>query len=207
LAATVPDTEKLKTDPDFRLVAELGFEEMVPFVFSQIRDRGLMSWLYFISTGAMLVYVILQVIWGKQVIWQLVGGVFAGSFLVIPFHELIHALAYRLLGAKKIIFGADLKQFIFYVTADRYPVSGASIVFLAMLPFILINLCAFIVAYAVFPEHLIFFGVFLLSHNIMCIGDFAISNYVVRSSGKVYSFDVPEEKKSYYYEKRRQQES
>lgn len=205
----VPDADKMRSDSGFRMVYELGFDEMIPFVFSQIRKKGIMSWLYFASVAGLMVFVAFQVIEalsgnvlsGRQVIWQSIAGIFSGSFLVIPVHELIHGMAYRMLGARKIIFGADLQQFIFYVTADRYPVSGKSIVFLAMLPFVLINLATFLVVFMLFPSHTVFAGVLLLSHNIMCIGDFAISNYVVRSPRALYSFDIPEEKKSYFYEK------
>ena len=37
-----------------------------------------------------------------------------GAFLLIPIHELIHALAYKLVGAKTISFGSDIKNFVFF---------------------------------------------------------------------------------------------
>jgi hypothetical protein len=204
-----PSAESLVNDPEYRLVRELGFDEMIPFVLENIRKKGIMSFLYFASCTVLILWMILQILYvlsgdllaGKQVLFQIIIGTLAGSFLVIPVHELIHGLAYRILGARKIIFGSDLKQFIFFVTADRYPVSGLRIIFLALLPFAVINAVTIFIVVAYFPEKIIFGGFFLLSHNIMCIGDFAISNYVRLSEKSLYSFDVPEEKKSYFYER------
>jgi len=209
MAKRTPSIESLRNNPGYRFVRELGFEEMIPFVLEHIRKRGLMSFIYFATCMGLFIWMIFQIflmlsgnlLTGKQVLFQVIAGVLAGSFLVIPVHELIHGLAYRILGAKKIIFGADLKQFIFYVTADKYPVSGHRIIFLALLPFAVINAVTILALLTYFPDKMIFGGFFLLSHNIMCIGDFAISNYVRLSGNRIYSFDVPEEKKSYFFER------
>ncbi len=157
----------------------------------------------------MLGLIILQLILGlldhsltwRVFLFQFLAGVVAGSILVIPLHEIIHGLAYKFLGAKKIIFGADLQQFIFFVTADRHPVSGVQIYFLALLPFVLINLILVVLTLSVFPGLLLFSSFFLLSHNLMCIGDFAISNYVHRTKSRLYSYDEPKNKMSYFYER------
>jgi hypothetical protein len=110
-------------------------------------------------------------------------------------------MAYRILGARKIRFGADMQQLIFYVTADRYPVSGNELFFLALLPFVAINLMSVLIFILVFPQWILFGSFLLLSHNIMCIGDFAIVNYVYHIPGKVYTFDRMDERKSYFFVK------
>ena len=137
----------------------------------------------------------------KRLFFQAGTGILAGSILVIPFHELLHGLAYRILGARKIIFGADLYQLIFYVTARSYTVSGMQIHLLTLAPFIIINLLTAITTALFFQNGLLFSAFFLLSHNIMCIGDFAISGYVNRTEGRVYTYDEPERKLSYFYQK------
>jgi hypothetical protein len=205
-----PGVEELQSGGKYRLVLELDFQDMIPFVLNHIRQRGLMSIIYLVANLVMLAFIPALIIAGRSglsgppVTWsvifrQLVSGIFAGSILIIPLHELIHGLAYKILGSGKIIFGADLQQFIFFVTADRYPVSGIQTCFLALLPFVLINLVFWLITLWLFPGLLLFSCCLLLSHNIMCIGDFAIANYVLRSGNKVYSFDIPEQKKSYFY--------
>ncbi len=204
-----PDVETLKNDPSFRQVMELNFDDMIPFVLEHIKRRSFVSILYWginIAFLSFILYVIISGLIWKQLTWpviirQSLTGIFAGSILVIPVHELLHGIAYRILGARQIRFGADMQQFIFFVTADRYPVSGKELYFLALAPFIVINLVTVAVTLIWFPGGILFSAFFLLSHNIMCIGDFAIVNSVQqRSAGRIYTFDEVENKKSYFFE-------
>ena len=175
----------------------------------QIRKKTFFPVLYFTVNLGMLIFILILSAKGladQKLTWKILfiragTGILAGSFLVIPFHELLHGLAYRILGARKIIFGADLSQLIFYVTANRYPVSGMQIHLLTLTPFIFINLLTAIATALFFQDGLLFSAFFLLSHNIMCIGDFAISGYVSRIKGRVYTYDEPEGKLSYFYRK------
>ena len=203
-----PDIETHQSDPAYLLVYKLGFQDMVPFVLQQIKRKGLYSWLYATANLAILVFILVYSIttlldhnlgW-KSLLIQLALGAFAGSILVIPVHELIHGLAYRILGAKKIIFGADLTQFIFFVTAKHYVVSGKEVHLLTLAPFVIINMLTICLTLWLFPQWTLFSGVFLLSHNIMCIGDFAISNFVSKAKGRIYNYDEPENKMSYFFE-------
>jgi len=207
-SSRVPDVEKLQQDPGYRQILELDFNDMIPFVLSSIRKRSIISYLYvFLNLGLfvfIILYILLELI-GSHLTWTMIvkqslSGLFAGSILVIPLHELLHGLAYRILGARKIRFGADLQQLIFFVTADRYPVSGNELYFLAMIPFFVINVATITISAIWFPQVILFPAFFLLCHNIMCIGDFALANYVFRAQKKVFTYDETEKKKSYFYE-------
>ena len=204
-----PDVEKIQRDPGYRQILELDFNNMIPFVLSNIRRRGIISYLYAGFNLGMIILIILYFITGPalhQYPWtvilkQTVFGFLAGSILIIPVHELLHGLVYKVLGARKIIFGADMKQFIFYVTADRYPVSGGELYLLAFTPFVVINAATIVITLVWFPQVFLFSAFVLLAHNVMCIGDFAIANYVHQHAPrKIYNFDEPEEMKSYFYE-------
>jgi hypothetical protein len=200
--------ETLQSDPAYHLIYKLGFQDMVPFVMQQIKRKGLFSWLYATVNLTILAFIIIYAIvtlfdhslgW-KSLLIQFALGAFSGSILVIPVHELLHGLAYRILGAKKIIFGADLSQFIFFVTAKQYVVSGREIHLLTLAPFVIINLFTIGMTLWILPHWIFFSGVFLLSHNIMCIGDFATSNFVSKAKGRIYNYDEPEYKLSYFFE-------
>ena len=121
---------------------------------------------------------------------------------MIPPHELLHGLAYRLLGARKIKFGMDLQQFIFYVTADRFPISKKELAVLAMTPFVLINLGLIALTATWISQFTIFSASLLLCHNIMCIGDFAIISYAFSQKGELFTYDDIEKKKSYFFERK-----
>jgi len=204
-----PDVNTLKNDPGFRQVMVLDFDDMIPFVLDHIKRKSFFSMLYFVLNIALLVFIFYDIISGllnQQLTWSLIikqslTGIFSGSILVIPVHELLHGIAYRIIGAREIRFGADLQQFIFFVTADRYPVSGRELYFLAMTPFVIINLATIAVTILWFPQGVLFSAFFLLSHNIMCIGDFAMVNCVLqRAPHRVFTFDEIENRKSYFYE-------
>jgi hypothetical protein len=204
-----PDVDALKNDPSYRQVLALDYDDMIPFVLENIRKRSFFSILYAFLNIAFLIFIINDIIFGlvhRQLTWSLiisqsVTGIFAGSILVIPVHELLHGITYRILGARKIRFGADLQQFIFFVTADRYPVTGKELYCLALAPFVVINIITAAITLLWFPHAILFSAFFLLSHNIMCIGDFAIVNFVLQHAPhRVYTFDEIENKKSYFYE-------
>ena len=202
-----PDAETLQQDPAYRIVLELDFDQIIPFVLTNIRKRGLIPLFYISINAAFLFFIILYAIWNirlgslsaGKIFWQIAAGVLAGSILVIPPHELLHGLAYRLLGARKIKFGMDLQQFIFYVTADRFPISKKELAILAMTPFVLINLGLIALTVTWVSQFTLFSASLLLCHNIMCIGDFALISYAFSQKGELYTYDDTEIKKSYFF--------
>lgn len=204
-----PDSDSLQQDPGYRKILELDFSDMIPFVFSNIRRPGIISLFYIALNTASLLFIILFALWSLQkgqittgkVLGQFFAGIVAGSILVIPPHEILHGVAYRLLGARKIRFGMDLQQFIFYVTVDRFPISRRELVFLALTPFVVINVAAITVTALWAGQFTIFTAALLLSHNMMCIGDFAMINYSFSRKGDIYTYDDISLKKSYFFEK------
>lgn len=206
-AVHVLDVERLQHDPGYQLIQELDFNDMIPFVLTSIRKRGFISTLYVVLNLGFLIGALLIILIGlvnSQLTWtmiikQTLLGVFFGSILIIPIHELLHGMAYRILGARNIKYGADLQQLIFYVTADRHPVSGIQLHFLALTPIVVINFFLAALVLIWFPNIILFSTLFLLSHNVMCIGDFAMVNYVRHQNRKVFNFDDTEKKKSYFY--------
>lgn len=203
----LPDVDQMGNEELYTQILELDFDDMIPFVLSNIKKKGLMSYLFLVVNVIGLFSMGTFSIWGLYTGWiswsgyviQLFLGVLAGSILVIPFHELFHGLAYKMLGAKNIKFGANLQQFFFFVSADRFLVNRKELYFLALLPFGALNLSLLFLAIFVLPQYFILFGFLLLSHNLMCIGDFAITNYVMNQKEEVFTYDEPEHKKSYFY--------
>ncbi len=200
--------EELRDEPRYRQVLELDFSEMIPFVLEQIRRRSPVSFSFLVLNLVLLAGIIgyivqilsaEQLTLGKVIVWSLYGMA-AGSLAVVPVHEGIHGLAYKLLGAGRVHFGADLQQMIFFVTSDRYPVSGKELSFLALAPFVMINLATVGIVLWLSPEIFLFPAFFLFTHNLMCIGDFAVVNYVYLHPRRVYSFDEVEQKRSYFFE-------
>lgn len=203
----LPDAETLHNDPAYTKIHELEFSEMIPFVLANIRKRGMIPLLYLGINLIFLFLIILYIVGGIRtevlkawsIVGQLLGGSLAGSILVILPHELLHGLAYRILGARKIQFGVDLQQFIFYVTAHRFTISKGQLAFLAMTPFVLINLLLIAITLIWARDYILFSATLLFFHNIMCIGDFAILNYACKHNGELFTYDDTLNKKSYFF--------
>ncbi len=205
--SSVPDVEQMQNEELYTKILELNFDDMIPFVLLNIKKKGLMSGLFIAINVIGLFSIGILSIWGIYTGWipwsrfitQMILGILAGSIIVIPFHELLHGLAYKILGAKKIKFGANLQQFFFFVSADRFPVNRKELCFLALLPFGVLNLALLMGALFWLTPYSILFGFLLLSHNLMCIGDFAITNYALNEKEEVFTYDEPEIKKSFFY--------
>lgn len=204
------DPDKISEDQNYRLLKKLEYDDIVPFVMENIRLRNNATRFYFFINILFLVIIFVLSIRGFQALsftWgtyfkYLFGGILAGSFLVVPFHEGFHGLAYKIKGAPKIHFGADMKQMLFYVAADKYVVGRKKFYFVALAPFVMINLIGIIFLFFVPIYWHIFIYTFLLMHNIMCIGDFAMVSFFMHHDDKdLYTFDDHKERVSYIYEK------
>lgn len=193
---------------NYRLIEVIEFGSVIPFVLNSIKRKGIASIFYFIINGLSLVLLLILVIntgvSGRLTFWKILqytlAGIVSGTILIIPVHEFFHFLAYVLMGARKIRFGADPEQLIFYVTADRFPINRLELTILAMAPFIAINILTFFFLFQHYPSWTIAGGFMLLSHNIMCIGDFAILNFALKKEHRtMVTFDVINKRKSYFF--------
>jgi hypothetical protein len=204
-----PDVHTLQNDALYRKILELDFSEMTPFVLNNIGGKERMAVLFMGLNLATAVFILVYILWGLtgdqldggRVFWQILGGIFSGTILIIAPHELLHGLAYRILGARHIRFGVDFQQFIFFVTADRFPITRNELKFLALAPFVVINAATIAVTAIWFTEWTLLSATLLLSHNIMCIGDFALTSFANKQRGELYTYDEIENKKSYFYQK------
>jgi hypothetical protein len=131
-----------------------------------------------------------------------VGIVFTFSFLIL-LHELIHALAYRLVGVRNLSFGYNLRKFMFYVEADRQVINHDQFKKVALAPAVVIG--ALSVAGMIFfynqPPFYFFLTIFSF-HSLFCSGDFGLLCFFEnRDYQEVLTFDVKDEGRMYFYGK------
>ena len=191
----------------YKLLKTLRYSEILDFIFENISFKNASSFFYFFYNIVTIIiltgFCILFYQSGFNNFFRyLLGGITAGSILVIPVHELIHGITYKLLGAPKINFGADFKQMLFYVAADKFVLNRNGFYLVAISPFFVINIFTIILLLN-FSIPLIISGLsFLLLHNIMCIGDFALVSYFKRFRDKdLFTYDDHKEMTSYIFEK------
>ena len=111
--------------------------------------------------------------------------------LVVP-HELIHGLAFRLLGARRVVYGAEWRQLVFHASAPGFPVGARGMTFVALAPFAVVTpgLVALAAQGDVWWAWLAIGA--LLMHTQGCLGDFAMVNYFARRVSRredLFTFD------------------
>lgn len=134
--------------------------------------------------------------------WLLGGLVFTFSVLIIV-HELIHAMAYRAVGARELSFGMNIRKFIFYVQANKQVLNFKQFQIVALAPVTIVAALS-IIAMAVLYQHpaFYFFIPIFAFHSIFCSGDFGLLCFFQnRPKMDIVTFDVKNEAKTYFYAK------
>ena len=204
-----PSIHDLQNDPSYSLLLVLHHDEILPFVSKHINTKTAALRFYFgfllaISLG-MLGWAVLDVKNELITIWALLKFFFLGAvpvfFILIPLHEAIHGVAYKIAGAPKISFGANWRMFYFYAVADKFIANRKAFIFVALLPFIIINLSALVsLAFVPVIWKWLLIGV-LFIHTTACAGDFAMLGFYeeYRHADDLLTYDDVKERRSYFY--------
>jgi len=137
-------------------------------------------------------------------VWLGIGLVFTFTFL-IALHELIHAVAYKFVGARHLSFGIVWRKFLFYVQADREVLNYKQFKTVAMAPAVIVGILS-VLGMAIFynqPAFYFFLPIFSF-HSFFCSGDFGLLCFFEnRPEMEVFTFDIKEEGKAYFYGKKK----
>jgi hypothetical protein len=121
--------------------------------------------------------------------------------IVLPLHEGIHALFFRLIGAKEVGFGYSLKSVMVYAYAHRFVMTLKENALVAIMPFAIITpLLLWMVV--IFPEWATFWLFTLLFHTFGSLGDFIMVRYYLRRRHQqFFTYDDIIQKRSYFFTK------
>lgn len=132
-------------------------------------------------------------------LWQFLAALLANFTIIMVLHEALHGLAYKLQGAKKVYFGAELKKLTVYAASDEEIFDGRAFNFVAWLPFAIIS-PLLILGALLAPDYLLFFGTAFAVHSFMCQGDFGLILYMKQyPPGQFLTYDSRSKKESYFY--------
>ncbi len=131
--------------------------------------------------------------------WQLGLGVLIFFVLLLPLHELIHAVFFKSLGAPKVGFGYSVKGLMVYAYAQRFVMQLRENALVAAMPFLLIT--SLLSGLLVFVPQLQFLWLLLLIfHTLGCIGDFILIKHAWANRRKgMVTYDDLEEKRTYFF--------
>ena len=207
-----PSIDELHNSDVYKLVAEPSHLKIKEFLLEQIQERPRLIRIYLIYQFAMiclgLLFFGLSVIRAIKVgefeylFYSLAALVFAFSLLIV-LHELIHGLAFKLVGVSKVTYGAILKQFIFYAEADRHVLNRRQFRIVALAPLVVVKVVS-LAGIIVFFHHPAawFFVVQMSLHSLFCAGDVGILSLFYKYDEEVYTYDLRSEKKSFFFVKR-----
>jgi hypothetical protein len=204
-----PTIEELRNPEKYELIAKLNHSQIKEFVINQLMENGKIIKIY-------MIYQILMIMIGMffftrsivlafqsspiQLYYSLAALVFSFSVLVIV-HELLHGIALKLTGAKRVTFGGYLKKFIFYAEADQFVINRRQFAFIALTPLIVVKLVTLTGIFLFFSHPYFYFLIFVMSaHSLFCAGDIGLLSVFYKIKNiEIFTFDVKAEKTSYFY--------
>lgn len=203
-----PDHNDLHNAEKFALIESFKHTEMKEFLSGKKDSPKYTTyWVYvtvlmllFTLFSGVLTWSVLKLVdgYGKWFV-QIGYGVLFAFTVLIPVHEIFHAIAYRLTGAKNIYFGMVWKKFVFYAASDKDVVNGRQYCFIAILPFIMIttlSIAAILIDLTLLP----FFCTIVFFNTLFSGGDFLLINLIsAYKFNEVYTYDDRLNGSSYIY--------
>lgn len=203
---STPGIEELEDGSVYDKVLTLNYGEIAPFVISNLTRFSLPMAMVWICASLSL---LLSAWFWPGLIYpsddpQVIRGLFTGlvfiPLLLIPVHEGLHLIPFRLAGARDIRLGVDLRQGIFYVTAHRFVAGRRLFTLVGLTPFLTIT-SGIIIAMAFCPSWWKWvLAISLMVHTTMCAGDAALLGFIGRFRKRgVYTWDDADSKEAYFY--------
>ncbi len=199
--------EDLQDVSRFRQIESVPYGDLVGFVLDYLRRKTWIT-LFFLTACIITIGLALNIrisISGyfpfRNILMHTILGFIVFPVLLIPVHELMHIIPFFFTGARRIRIGADLKQYIFYVTAHRHVMSKNAFIPVALVPFAIISVTLIILILYLPGLWKWSLSILLFVHTTMCAGDFAMLNfYFINRKRKIYTWDDADEKMAYFYE-------
>lgn len=202
--------EDLVNSGKYELMDTLEYENLIPFLNIYSKAKTSLTYIFLvlsISVPAIMTFLIFINIENEEFeIYLSIGHVlmaFSILIVLIPIHEYIHSLAYKVLGAKETSFYANWKKFYFGAVADRFVISKNEFKIVAFAPFVIIT--------AILISGLPFVDIYwkltilccLFIHIMTCSGDFSMFNYfIVHQKYEIFTFDDKASKITFFYRKK-----
>ena len=204
-----PTPEDLQSSDAYELLTEVSHDHLREFVVDLItKGKSLIRVYSVYQVIMMLVFVffltrgIVFAIKGNfdLLLYTIMAVIFSVTALIV-IHELIHALAYLVVGARRISFGTVLKKFIFYAIADRQVINSRAFHLVALAPFVTVKLVCMMGILEYYTHPLVFFFMGVMSlHSLFCAGDIAMLAFYKLHEGKeIFNFDDKSKGKTYFY--------
>jgi hypothetical protein len=186
------------------LLGEMTHQTLAEFVVHWFfRRTSWVTWLHHLMSLATLAAAIAVAVLQNRGVVRTLGD-FALSLpalfvVVLPLHEALHALAYRLIGARDIRWDWSARMLAVWVIAHRFVAGARGFTFVALAPFVVLN-AVLIAAAIAWPAYAVFLLFLLLVHLHGCAGDWSLLNFVwLHRERGFYTYDDAVAGKSYFF--------
>ena len=199
--------EDLEDHSKYRELLKISYDDLIDFVLDYMRRKSEVM-IFFWSACIVFLGIAITVrinIAGyfhvKSIIFHSFLGFIVFPVLMIPLHEILHVITYYLAGARRIRFGMDLKQYMFYVTAHRFVTGHKQFKLVALTPFVTGSIVLIILILLLPGLWKWSLSLLLFVHATMCAGDFAMLNfYFLNRRKRIFTWDDFDKKIAYFYE-------
>jgi len=158
----------------------LEHKDLIPFVAEWFwRQPGAVIWLHHLITLTLLAALVAAARGNPwEGILSATGlGFSLGFFVLVPLHEILHALVYKALGARDVRVRFIMNPFSVYVVAHEFVVPPTRFLIVALAPSAVLTLLLVALALAR-PDAAVMFWAANLLHHGGTGGDWALWNYV-----------------------------
>jgi hypothetical protein len=193
------------TSLGYCLDKELDHSELIPFVKANMKQTNPLSvfyWAFNLAAIALFIFFIIQEtrLSIGEAFAKFLLGFFLFFLVLLPIHELIHGLFYKLSGAPDVKFAAQWRKLIFYCVADGFVADTKSFLLVALTPFLIINACLIIMMFYATPGLFYTFLGALILHTGGCFGDFGLASYLYNHKlSRPVTYDDAAGKKTYFF--------
>jgi len=199
--------EDLNDESRFRHLMTLSYDDIAFFVIEYIRRKSVITiffWsvcLIFLGISIVIRINIAGYYKWIQIFYHSLIGIILLPIVIIPVHEFLHAAPFFITGARNIRVGADLRQFIFYVTVHRQVITPGKFKLVAWFPFVTVSIISLVLIYFLPGLWKWSLSLFLFVHATMCAGDIGMLNfYYINRPKKILSWDDVDKREAYFYE-------
>lgn len=190
--------------PRYELLREMTHLRLGEFVLEYFfRRLSWVVWAHHAISLATLGAIVTAAITQQRSFFRCAGDFFLALatliVVVLPLHELLHAAAYRLVGARDVRWEWSGRLMAVWVIAHRFVAGRRAFLIVALAPFVVLNALLVVLA-MVFPNIAVYLLFVLLWHVHGSIGDWSLLNFVwIHRERGFWTFDDAAAGKSYFY--------
>jgi len=204
-SAQKPSIAQLHDPQLYEVIADVGHDEVVRFIQPHLKRLSWITAAYWCLNAAVLAGIVFRWLQSGLRIMDAFPitclGMVAGYLVLLPIHEHVHAVAYRMIGAAETQVRYNLRRLTGFCEAPWAIVSGGEFVRVCLAPLAVLNPILAILAFWPSPGKLaLFLAGGLLLHTGACSGDIALVNFVWHHRGRaLFTYDDPERKRGCFF--------